>query len=1025
MITAPAYFGIHHKKVIPPAPVSNDGKFTYTLSSPAKTSAGVYKTNGVMVRTLWSLQDKPSGTHTAYWDGTDDLGNTISSPDANYTVNVTTSNTTYNWDGTIGNTSREQVGENKHHGYYRCAKAMAIAGNFCYFANGYPEGGPSVAKFALNDPQYRIGIWANNINTGDQNHMCTDGNYVYWAGFDPNVPDSSTFVIATRTDTDAEVTFQNGVRFESKNGRDWPSAIAVTVAVPGSEITGIAVQKTGSFLFVARRRNNVINVYNKTTGLLMNTLSYPEPRYICIAPGDQSLWMVTATSSVTKHTINPDGTLSTPTASVVGSDEPCFLQVTPSGSQLAVVNAGLTHQVKFYNTSTGAFVTSLGTAGGYGPDPLVTNYKFFFNDIRISQVRYPTASIVFLPDGSFWLADPGNYRILKFSSALVYQDTVGWLGSSYRTFVDKHNITRVFSDYLEFQIDYSQPLTGTTGWRLHKNWGFGILRQIDVDLPGTKYEYGFINPTTFPNGRTYGFLRIHPTNSRQLVEFPASGPLRLSNIFRFNTGSTIMSDYGIQFFTKGFEPIEAGSSDALFSTLKTYPHTGYDVNGWPTWSTTANSTTTFPPANRMDPNDYPGDDMVTTSNKVIMYNSDAYGRDNVSNLQYGYHLGALNKGGTSFLWRTQRGTHLNYRGPYPGVDRFDVGNGVNAYAGGQHTLLGRHIFTSYHGEFWKNLQTNYFHHFWDNGLAVGLFGTDREVIGGTRVRAFEEMAGNALTPIVVESNTDPTKGFIYHGDEADHSALHRWSMAGLNTVTELTQSIPFPSAYVAPIKNYIDVMAGIPFDSDMPHGTAGWNRNPNPFPITADFFMRSNYTVYDERAPRDIRFNWTDTVKTTGTGYFVDKALGSNTVAGSWELEGKLGFTGADGGGPYINIFLEILDATGKTISSLHYKNQYNDPTFGIANRIIGGTNVILDEGPASDFRNKVRYPVPVKIIMNNGVLVIQFADKPSKVVPMSDLTANWRTPTTFRMRFTRDPVGPGPNKSMIIQDFRLYKDRI
>jgi hypothetical protein len=46
------------------------------------------------------------------------------------------------------------------------------------------------------------------------------------------------------------------------------------------------------------------------------------------------------------------------------------------------------------------------------------------------------------------------------------------LGANYTTFPDKNNINKVFNEFLEFEIDYSvQTLTGTTGWRLKKNWG--------------------------------------------------------------------------------------------------------------------------------------------------------------------------------------------------------------------------------------------------------------------------------------------------------------------------------------------------------------------------------------------------------------------------------------------------------------------------------------------------------------------------------------------------------------------------
>src|SRR5687767_14475836 len=75
----------------------------FTLPSPATTSAGVYDSDGVLVRSLWSNVHYNSGTYTASWNGLDDSG--ILRPNGQYELRVLSNNVQYTWEGVIGNTS--------------------------------------------------------------------------------------------------------------------------------------------------------------------------------------------------------------------------------------------------------------------------------------------------------------------------------------------------------------------------------------------------------------------------------------------------------------------------------------------------------------------------------------------------------------------------------------------------------------------------------------------------------------------------------------------------------------------------------------------------------------------------------------------------------------------------------------------------------------------------------------------------------------------------------------------------------
>lgn len=73
--------------------------FSFYLSGPQKTSAGVYSTDAapVLVRTLWSGESKSAGNHSAAWDGNKDDGSPA--PAGDYTIKVRANGVTHTWLG--------------------------------------------------------------------------------------------------------------------------------------------------------------------------------------------------------------------------------------------------------------------------------------------------------------------------------------------------------------------------------------------------------------------------------------------------------------------------------------------------------------------------------------------------------------------------------------------------------------------------------------------------------------------------------------------------------------------------------------------------------------------------------------------------------------------------------------------------------------------------------------------------------------------------------------------------------------
>ncbi len=103
-----------HQKPHGKNPSGSPYTINFTLSSACSTSAGIYGSNGTLVRTLWGNRQMNAGVFQQFWDGNDDYGNPVS-PD-NFTAKLLTHNVTPSWDGTIGNSSTYQTGITKIHG---------------------------------------------------------------------------------------------------------------------------------------------------------------------------------------------------------------------------------------------------------------------------------------------------------------------------------------------------------------------------------------------------------------------------------------------------------------------------------------------------------------------------------------------------------------------------------------------------------------------------------------------------------------------------------------------------------------------------------------------------------------------------------------------------------------------------------------------------------------------------------------------------------------------------------------------
>src|SRR5262249_51449462 len=233
------------------------------------------------------------------------------------------------------------------------------------------------------------------------------------------------------------VTFSSGIVF---GGADFQQSMIITrTGAQAIFMTGMAVQRTGSFLFATFNGDNQLIVFNKTTGALLHTLTtWVHPASIIASPTTGDLWLAHSPGGVTTDTIvklNIDGA-GNPTASgvtITGLSAIKDMDISPDGATLLVVDGRPSDQVKAFNTSDGSVKTAFGTSGkfgdlgGYMNSPTVTNTKFMFT----SQSHFGGFDgwVAYVPaDGSFWLGDCGNCRALHFSAgnSPTYIEQMAW-----------------------------------------------------------------------------------------------------------------------------------------------------------------------------------------------------------------------------------------------------------------------------------------------------------------------------------------------------------------------------------------------------------------------------------------------------------------------------------------------------------------------------------------------------------------------------------------------------------------------
>ena len=820
---------------------------SFMLDEPCKTSAGVYKPDGTLVRTLWSnVRYYAAGFYSATWDGNDDNGNPVSA--GTYAVKVLQHNVNYVWDGAIGNSSLAQSGPTVHRGFYTM-HGMAISGNLGFYCQGYNEGQFGFHTFVTSNPNQVTNSWIwvvlngstkNSVGLANRNWWWTaaDATNVYFA-CDASY-NSSTLanyggpgcIVAGTVTNQNPVTFSSGVLITNGPGDAFPSGIYVGTQ-PG--LSGLAVQWNSNLLAASVAPDNKIYLFDKSSGASVASIPVSNPNGLAFATNGD-LWAITGSNVVHYTSMNSTPTLAATYAFI----NPLAIAVCPTNVNIILVaDGGSQQQIKAINSS-GTLLWTYGLVGGYqanGPAVQTNKFWFVFDLEKKGTVPLAGTYICFAPDGSFWVGDGGNHRSLHISSSQNYLEQIMWQPHSYTDSVDANNPSRVFNQFLEFSVDYTKPLSNS--WTLVNNWEAAL---------GPSYTFqdnaGLWTVTTLTNGRTYCLIQNLSVGvaTFEICELVSGSGVRPTGVYPNGT-----NNYNWVSMNPNGDQSVVAASDAKWYV---YPRTGFDGGGNPTYGPIVTigyaSDGSTNPVPRTGSANGPGQTTVSSNNIIISLDT---------SLNNGFHLGGVKVGGTGWLWQASPSGTLNNDG------HFEIGGGLTYPASGLVSIDNQVVY-GYHGEFFRNqAQAAQYFHYLDDGLFVGQFGESN----------LGHQVGEGAIPGYAGNNTCPTMSkaagsyYIYANDESSHG-LQRWQMVNAQSVRELNGSGALGGSIIVtnPVVDFPTAVTGLPGNQS---GKFKWN------PVAGASSYNLRYSLinggpYQAIAGNTTASNYTATGLTNGTIYY-------------------------------------------------------------------------------------------------------------------------------------------------------------
>lgn len=882
---------------IVPTASTKPNPFSYTNAKAyTHVSAGLYSTGGILLKNIFSLQSETAGKHTHYFTLIDNDGNAIAP--GNFVIKVSSNNNVYKWLGTLYNNSDSLSGTHVWRGGTPISD-MWPHGTKVNIVQSFSENAPAEGGFDTAHARIMINYQAYSTTYAGGLFVCGNGTYRFIASKD--YQGAHNFVHAENASNDLPATLTSWTSFTGTPPQINYAKVGDLNALGNTGvISGMAVQQGhNGFLCIAHKNQNVINIFKTSdgSGSFVTSFSIAAPTNLAF-DGDGFLWIAQGTTW-TKYAINlATGALTSTGISISGFSRIAGADIL--GSKMLIEDAGTHQVVKEYDESTLALLWTTGTVGGYSTSPTVTNTKFYLEDLRGQYLTY----VRFMSNGTWWIGDTGNNRALHFDALGNYIESIAFFteytslntgvqnGITYNLNVVQNEPTNVFQDFLEFQIDYSQPFSSS--YKLKNNWGYA--------LAANWHNTGTITAIdSMTNGRRYAIVTQLSGNNSFMTELATTG-LRVITpaITAFSTfDSSGNGDLTSFSFTN-----PTGNATV---TYKRNHLTGYSgpnptYSGLNTIGTIASGYQEPVPADRTYP--------VTTSGKLIVFDPTTNGSKNGTPY---FHIAAYNSSTFARIWRTYPATFTAYGGTLP-IDAYDIGNLVRVPAGNA-IVSNNDIFWAYHGEFWKNQQTGIVYHLNDIGLLQGQYGFVGPQIGPNGSAAAAAYPGYFTNTQRISAVKYGNKTILFHPDESIFCGASVWEVDTADVVTQSINITIIARAFtVTPTKT--DLMAGNPTGQVSVSGTPGWSQFPvvdYSHSVIDQFKTRTQINLYNFAKSPDIQ------LYSGGSGtalYYLKRVLTPKTNVSDWTVSGLIDLSACftiTGN----NVWIEIDDSSNRAICKL------------------------------------------------------------------------------------------------------------
>ena len=279
--------------------------FSANLNPGGVTSAGIFNSQGRLVRTLWAMEVFPAGNLNASWDGLNDFGSPI--PAGNYTWKVIRNGSTYTNLSAIGNTGMPPHTAG-HVPIYLQGVALDSASNV-YTVNGWDEPHFDVIKWSPVDGQAMMntghciseaflkgvavepdGSYAYVTGTSDSDDRSKSRFTIYRVSMAPGLYESERTINFTQQGRCIKVYDGNNPGYPDSGPPNYPGwATAADKEVMKEPLVSIVVK--GGSLYVTDALGGRILKYDKVSGNHQQTISgIPVACGLAIA-SDGKIWV--------------------------------------------------------------------------------------------------------------------------------------------------------------------------------------------------------------------------------------------------------------------------------------------------------------------------------------------------------------------------------------------------------------------------------------------------------------------------------------------------------------------------------------------------------------------------------------------------------------------------------------------------------------------------------------------------------------------------------------------------------------